>query len=111
MTGFLPLDIPMHFLGGLVIAYFFHRACRNASHLGQLAPYHPTTHRLLVFALVGTTTGLWEFVANISDPLFNTHGQVDLDDTMQNMFLGIVGSLTILIVHSLIRKRQWDAGT
>lgn len=96
-----PLDIPMHFFGGVVIAYFFHRACWNASHLGLLAPYHPATHRLLVFGMVGTTTVVWEFAENIADHLFGTHGQVDLDDTMLDMFLGMAGGLVFLILQGL----------
>lgn len=100
---FPSLDIPMHFLGGVAIAVFFYRACWNASHLGLLGPYHPLTHRLLVFTLVGTTTGFWEFTENISDHLFGTHGQVDLDDTMKDMALGMAGGLTFLIGHSFRR--------
>ena len=103
---FPSLDIPMHFFGGVVIALFFHRACWNASQLGLLAPYHPATHRLLVFALVGTTTGVWEFTENIADHLFKTHGQVDLDDTMLDMFLGMVGGVLFLILQGTLARRN-----
>src|ERR1041384_7803970 len=45
-----PLDIPMHYLGGVVIAFFYHRASINASRGGILGPFHQVTHIVLVFA-------------------------------------------------------------
>src|SRR5690348_6144217 len=48
------LDIPMHFLGGFVIAYFFHGASLGASRHAVIGPFHRVTHVVLVFALTCT---------------------------------------------------------
>lgn len=101
---FPPLDIPMHFLGGFVICYFFHRASVNASTVGLLGPFHPVTHVVLVFALVATTTIFWEFAEFTSDRFFGTHAQVDLPDTLLDMLLGMFGGIVFLIAHHLFDR-------
>ncbi len=94
---FPPLDIPMHFLGGLAIAFFFHRAAINAFRFGIVDTFHPVIHSLLVFSMVGTTTVLWEFCEFISDKFFGTHAQLGLPDTLFDMFLGLFGGLCFLL--------------
>lgn len=94
---FPPLDIPMHFLGGVVIAYFFHHAALNAATAGLTGPTDRRTHVVLVFALVATATVFWEFAEYLCDRGFGTHAQVDLEDTLLDMLLGILGGLTFLI--------------
>ena len=79
---FPPLDIPMHFLGGVVIAYFFHRASMAASGHGIIGPFHRVTHILLVFALTCVATVFWEFAEFLSDRFFGTHAQLGLEDTL-----------------------------
>ncbi|WP_165070730.1 hypothetical protein [Paludisphaera rhizosphaerae] len=100
------LDIPMHFLGGVVICYFYHRASINASAVGLLGPFHRVTHVILVFALVATTTVFWEFAEYISDQVFGTHAQVDLEDTLLDMLLGIVGGVVFLTANSALRPAR-----
>src|SRR5687768_669997 len=39
------VDLPMHFLGGLVTAFFFHRVFINASLLGITRPYQALRDR------------------------------------------------------------------
>jgi hypothetical protein len=60
-TRFPLFDIPMHFAGGVTIAFFFHRASINASQFGILGPFHPVTHVILVFSLVCAAAVFWEF--------------------------------------------------
>lgn len=91
------LDIPMHFAGGVAIAWFFHRAGVNASQAGWLAPFHGATHALLVFALVGTTTVLWEFAEFLSDRYLGTHAQAGLEDTLLDMLFGGLGGFALLL--------------
>jgi hypothetical protein len=98
--AFPPLDIPMHLLGGVAIAFFFHRGLVNAASPGLLGPIHPVTHRLLVFSLVGTTTVFWECAEFVSDRYFGTHAQLDLADTMKDMCMGILGCLLFLVALS-----------
>lgn len=95
---FPPLDIPMHILGGLVIAYFFHGACLAASSHRIFGPFHRITHMVLIFALTGTATVFWEFGEFISDRIFGTHAQLGLEDTLGDMLLGICGGIILLFV-------------
>lgn len=91
-----PLDMPAHFLGGVVIAYFFHRASINASRFGVLGPFHPTTHLALVTSLVCSATVFWEFAEYVYDRMFATNDQLGLDDTSLDMLLGILGGAAFL---------------
>jgi len=103
------LDIPMHFLGGVAIAFFYHRASINASAAGLQAPLQASTHRLLVFSLTGTTTVFWEFAEFISDRYFGTHAQLGLQDTLGDMLLGIAGGLFFLTTLVLLASSRSGA--
>jgi hypothetical protein len=91
------IDIPMHFAGGVAIAWFLHRAAANAAQAGWLAPVHVATHLLLVQALVGSTTVLWEFAEYYSDRYLGTHAQGGLEDTLLDMGLGGCGGAALLL--------------
>ena len=99
-----PLDIPMHYLGGVVIGFFYHRASINASRNGILGAFHPVTH----VALVCTTTVFWEFAEFISDRFFGGHAQLGVADTMGDMCMGILGGLSLLI--ALLARRTSISG-
>ncbi len=91
------IDIPMHFLGGIVIAYFFHRASINGSQLKLLGKFHPTTHVLLVFFATCTATVFWEFAEFINDRYFGGHAQAGLVDTLRDMLMGLSGGVALLL--------------
>lgn len=95
------LDVPMHVAGGVAIAWFLHRALVNAGRAELLAPFHERTHHVLVQALVGTTTVLWEFAEFLSDRYLGTHAQGGLDDTLLDMLLGIAGGVLLMIAVAL----------
>jgi hypothetical protein len=94
------LDIPMHFAGGLAACYFFHRACRIASRLGLLEAGGEMTLGLLAFSLTCVAAVAWEFGECLSDRMLTTHEQLGLDDTMQDLSLGLLGSAVFLILRS-----------
>ena len=91
-TRFASLDLFMHFLGGVVMAFFLHQASINASRLGLIGPHHPMTHRLLVFTTTCTIALLWEFAEFILDQTLGTNSQPGIDDTMTDLFFGVVGA-------------------
>lgn len=95
------LDIPMHVAGGVAIAWFLHRALVNAGRAALLAPFHERTHHLLVQALVGTTTVLWEFAEFLSDRYLGTRAQAGLNDTLLDMLLGIAGGIALMLAVAL----------
>jgi len=93
---FPPLDIPMHFFGGVAIAYFL-AACLRA--LPADAMSLQVRHRLvplLIFSLTSTATVFWEFAEFFSDLLIGTHAQLGLQDTLLDMALGAAGGLSFL---------------
>lgn len=104
------LDIPMHFLGGIVIAYFVHRASITASDHRIIGSFHRVTHTVLVFALTCTATVFWEFAEFIADRYFGTRAQLGLYDTLGDMLLGVCGGVTFIVV-SLGATRNESNGT
>ncbi|HUG34578.1 MAG TPA: hypothetical protein VMJ90_07400, partial [Anaerolineales bacterium] len=94
---FPPLDIPTHFLGGVSITYFFRSAIRNSQeYLGNI----PTLIRtFFAFTCTGTTIILWEFYENIFDYLFGTNMVRGLDDTIMDMFIGLMGALVLSLLY------------
>ncbi len=97
---FPPLDIPTHFLGGVVITYFYRSAIRHSQKLVGEIPL--PIQILLAFTGTGTTTILWEFYENILDFFVGTHMVRGLQDTIMDLFIGLLGAL----VFTLFYKRR-----
>ncbi len=97
---FPPLDIPFHFLGGVVVTYFYRSVIRNSQKLIGEIPY--PVQILFGFTCTGTTTILWEFYENLLDFFIGTHMVRGLQDTIMDLFLGLFGAL----VFSLFYKRR-----
>jgi hypothetical protein len=97
---FPPLDIPFHFLGGVVITYFYRIAIRHSQKLLGEIPF--PIQVLLAFTCTGTTTVLWEFYENLLDFFVGTHMVRGLQDTITDLFLGLFGAL----VFSLFYRRR-----
>ena len=108
--SFPDLDVPMHFLGGMAIAFFFHVAFRNASRYHVLGPYHRLTHVALVFSFTCTAAVFWEFAEFISDRYFGSHAQGGLVDTMKDMALGIGGGIVFLGISQLLHRSPTPPG-
>jgi hypothetical protein len=88
---FPPLDIPMHFFGGVAIAYFFAACVRALGVTSQPPVPAGVAPALLVFSLTCSTSVFWEFAEFFSDRLFGTHAQLSLEDTLLDMALGTAG--------------------
>ena len=97
---FPPLDIPFHFLGGVVITYFYRSVIRNSQKLIGEIPL--PVQVLFAFTCTGTTTILWEFYENLLDFFAGTHMVRGLQDTIMDLFLGLFGAL----VFSLFYRRR-----
>ncbi len=88
-----PLDIPMHFLGGVAMAYFLAN-CFSALPKDAIAhSLRPLAAVVFVVSLTTTSTVFWEFAEFASDAVFGTHAQLGLDDTLLDMALGIAGAM------------------
>lgn len=104
-TAFPALDIPMHFLGGVVIAFFFHHATLAAPECGLTKATDAVTHRVLIFALTCMATIFWEFAEFIADRYFGAHSQPSLQDTLKDMLLGLSGGVVLLLGIAVRRGR------
>jgi hypothetical protein len=96
---FPPLDMPTHFMGGVAITYFFRSAIKQSQKfLGDL----PNPIQIVfAFTCTGTTIILWEFYENAFDFLFGTTMVRGVEDTVVDMFVGLLGAL----VFSALYKR------
>ena len=102
-----PLDIPTHFLGGVAIAYFYQSAIANSQeYVGSIpAPIQ----NILTLTCTGTTTILWEFMEYISDTFLHTNMILGLEDTLKDMFLGLLGGLVLLLFRRAGRSDASEA--
>jgi len=94
------LDIPVHFMGGVVITYFYRSAIRNSQKI--IGDIPPIIQILFAFTCTGTTTILWEFYENLRDHFFGTHMVRGLQDTIMDLFTGLLGALVLSLFY---RKR------
>ncbi|MGB8980365.1 MAG: hypothetical protein WCC12_00665, partial [Anaerolineales bacterium] len=97
---FPPLDIPTHFLGGVAITYFYRVALRHSQKLVGEIP-HPI-QVLFAFTATGTTAILWELYENILDFFAGTQMVRGVQDTIVDLFVGLLGALAV----SLFYKRR-----
>jgi len=94
-------DIPMHFFGGLAMAYFLDKAFVNASVASTGAPPNRLVESLLVFTSTCTVAVLWEFAEFVMTWALSTDLQGDLADTMKDLFFGMTGSVFYITAVSL----------
>jgi len=103
---FPPTDIPMHFAGGAAIAFFisgcFRALPRDAVRSSRLI----VLEGILVGSLATTAAVVWEFAEFTIDRLVGTNIQVSLQNTMQDLGLGMLGALVVVV----LRARQLRAG-
>lgn len=97
---FPPLDIPFHILGSVAITYFYRSAIKNSQNIVGVIPL--PIQIILAFTCTGTTIIFWEFYENLLDFFFGTHMVRGLEDTIVDMFLGLMGAL----VYAVFQRRR-----
>lgn len=103
---FPAFDIPMHFLGGVAITYFFLQSVISAYEEELLGKPTYQLIMMLIVLLTATTTVLWEFSEWTIDHFLLTSTQVSIADTMLDMFLGIIGGVVVVFLNiSNLRKK------
>jgi hypothetical protein len=95
--SFPPLDIPTHFMGGVVITYFYRAAIRYSQRLVGEIPL--PIQVLLAVAGAGTTAILWEFYENIADFFLATQMVRGVQDTIVDLFAGLLGALVLSVFY------------
>jgi hypothetical protein len=103
------LDIPTHFLGGAAIAYFYRSAIANSQKFVGRIP--ESIQIIFAITCTGTTTILWEFLEYISDTFFHTNMILGLEDTLKDMFLGLLGGTILVLWRRAGQSRISDANS
>ena len=94
---FPPLDLPSHLIGGVAITYFFRSAIKNSQRIVGDIPI--PIQIIFAFTCTGTTIIFWEFYENLLDLFFGTHMVRGLEDTIVDMFLGLLGALVLTVFY------------
>ncbi len=100
------IDMPMHFLGGLSIAYTVSSGLTYLQEKKILSPLDNFIYLLVTLTSTVTAAVLWEFLEFMTDQLYGTNIQISLANTMQDLFFGLMGAVT-LIVFRFIRKKAF----
>jgi hypothetical protein len=84
-------------MGGVVITYFYRVAIRHSQNF--LGPIPLPIQLLLAVTGTGTTTVLWEFSENLLDFLLGTQMVRGLQDTLMDLFVGVLGALVLSVFY------------
>lgn len=84
------LDIPTHFIGGMAFSYFVTCLIENAQVVVGKIPANII--KQLAFTSTGSMVVFWEFYEFIYDRIFGTHTQLGINDTLSDMFFGLLGA-------------------
>ena len=107
------LDIPMHFLGGVAIAYFGTVFITQCSEYDFIRINSDVMAVVLTLALTMSAATLWEYAEWTSDHTIGTQAQKGLDDTLFDTVVGFLGgSLFVLISRGkeILRELSQQSG-
>lgn len=107
-SSFPWLDIPMHFLGGLAMAYSLSQAQTSLQDHKVVGQLDKIIESVLVFTLVATVAVFWEFAEFLLDHFLGTDLQVSLSNTMQDLLMGILGAGTLVGYKTLKNPLRLD---
>ena len=107
-----PIDIPMHFFGGVSMAYFLGKAFVAASLITTDAPPNRLLESLLIITATCTVAVIWEFVEFVLSWALSIDLQGSLADTTKDLFFGITGSIFFttavnLRIYTASRLLKW----
>ena len=105
-------DIPMHFFGGVSMAYFLDKAFVAASVMIIGAPHNRLFESLLIFTTTCTVAVFWEFVEFVLSWALSTDLQGTLADTIKDLLFGMTGSLIFTVavnfpIYTASRLVKW----
>ena len=83
----------MHLLGGFSIAISFFLMIRILQKESFLGKMHPLILFVFIISLVSTAAVLWEFAEFIFDKVFYLSIQRSLEDTLGDLFFGLLGGI------------------
>jgi hypothetical protein len=101
-----PIDIPMHFFGGISMAYFLSKAFVAASLIASGAHPNRLLESVLIVTATSTVAVFWEFFEFVLSWALATDLQGSLADTTKDLFLGMSGSLLFTATVNLRRNAE-----
>lgn len=98
------LDMPTHFAGGIAMTYFYITAINYSKPLVGAIPN--IIQLILAFTLTAFTAVMWEFLEKLVELWFGSKLNLSANDTLSDLFMGIMGALFTVLVVWYYRKRH-----
>lgn len=92
------IDVPMHFLGGFAVSFTYFSLIKILQKNNYLSKMNNLIFFIFVISLVALTAVLWEFAEFIIDLSLKINVQKGLQDTMLDLFLGLVGGIAGFLI-------------
>ncbi|MCP4139336.1 MAG: hypothetical protein GY755_03430 [Chloroflexi bacterium] len=99
-------DVPMHFIGGIAIAFFVSRSFQLLPREAVKRSRIVLLELLLIGSLTATAAVFWEFAEFALDQFADSNIQVSLANTMKDLAMGILGAILLIVV----RAKQLNIG-
>lgn len=91
----------MHFAGGVAIAFFFQACFQTVPATAISRGWRRAAEIVFIFCATATVAVFWEFTEYSSDALFSTRALADVNDTLQDLLVGICGSAFFILASWL----------
>ena len=100
------LDSLMHLIGGFLLGFFVYGVLNCMISSNWLPDPGRVIMQLLIVSLVATGAVCWEFFEWFSDAFFSTSFQLSVNDTIKDLFLGMLGGS----IYVVLLKLKQDSG-
>lgn len=98
-------DIPMHFFGGLAVAFSSSFMLNDFKARGKFKANWKPLNILILIGFAAIAAIAWEIMEFSFDLYFHTHLQPDLLDTMKDLSMGLIGGGLAAIITVYIRRK------
>jgi hypothetical protein len=103
---FPPTDVPMHFGGGVAMAFFVSK-CFQALPRDIVRSSRVVLLELILIGSLTTSAAVgWEFIEFTCDQIFGSNIQRSLLNTMQDLTLGIAGAIFVIVMRARALKAR-----
>jgi hypothetical protein len=101
------VDVPMHFFGGVAIAFFFHRLLvSDASPVNMMRRFQGITYPTFVLTATCTAAVFWDCAEFLVDWWFGTRFLGGVNDTIGDLFWGVVGGLFFIFSSAFLTRSR-----
>lgn len=96
------LDVPLHFAGGLAIAYSADSALKIGLKAGRIVDGSARRRSIVVIGATLAAALLWEALEFSSDRLLGTREQLGPTDTVRDILVGVLASVAFVALQSVL---------